>query len=75
MLQIAKKTYAGKTIGFVVGYWFYPRRFWSTYKPAMSFRSIREGLIFPTEKQARKWRDKVEEQRRAGAVTFERVEN
>jgi hypothetical protein len=76
MLQIAKKTAFGKTIGFVVGYWFYPRRgFWGQPdRMTASFRSIREGLIFKTEKQARKFRDKIEEDRQTNGVVFEKID-
>lgn len=77
-LQIVKKTYAGIEIGFVVGWWFYPRRRWSWDTPEnrdnVSFRSIREGLIFPTLKKAQKFRDGIEEQRKKSVVKFEETE-
>ena len=75
MLQIAEKRAFGKTVGYVVGYWFYPRRgFWGDrHRLEKSFRSIREGLIFNTEKQARKFRDKIESGRVETGIEFEAI--
>ena len=75
MLQIVKKTYGGVTVGYVVGWWFHPRCYgWGTASRSLSFRSIREGLMFPSLEKAQKFRDKIEKQRADMRVKFEKVE-
>lgn len=73
-LQIVRKTFAGIEIGFVVGWWFYKRRYYGELKDKPSFRSIRNGLIFPTLKAAKKFRDGIEKNRKNSVVVFEETE-
>jgi len=80
-LRIVKKTLLGVTLGYVVGWYFYPRRYlrWDSRtgeekKDSRSFRSIRNGLIFDTEEQAREFRDGIEKGRKTFAIQFEDVD-
>jgi len=73
-LQIVTKTFAGIRIGFVVGWWFYPRRYYGARDSAKSFRSIRNGLLFPTLEKAQEFRDGIEKARQVSILKFEAAE-
>jgi hypothetical protein len=71
-LQVAKKTYCGTTVGYVVGWWVASRsRYFAT--TFVTFRSVRNGLIFPTEEEAKTFRDSIEEKRQTYVVEFQPV--
>lgn len=70
MLQIARKTYNGVEIGYVVGNWVHARRGWHL-RPKLTFRSIREGVLFKTQDEAREYRDDLENRRVKSSVKFE----
>lgn len=71
-LCVAKKTYNDVRIGYVVGWWFYPRKYFHYDEngdrplPEKSFRSFREGVIFKREADAKKFRDDIEQKRKDG---------
>ena len=78
MLKVAKKTFGDITVGFVVGYAFYPRSYgygWNRNRGSegRSFRSIRHGLMFPTVEKAEEFRDSVENQVKVSGVKFEEI--
>jgi len=81
-LQIVKKTFAGIRIGYVVGWWTsipgYGRR-WGGARETKSgngvtFRSIRNGLIFSKLTDAQEWRDEIEKARLTSEVVFKAAE-
>jgi len=74
MLKVVKKTYCGVVVGYVVGWWFYPRRNWGVRESGrQSFRSIRNGLVFATELEAKAWRDDIENKRANSVVVYSEV--
>ncbi len=73
MLQVVRKTYNGVTVGYVVGWWFFPRRWYGAASGKQSFRSFRNGVLFKTEKKAIEFRDKIEKRRKESGVKFEAV--
>ena len=72
-LQVVEKKFNGVTVGFVVGWWFYPRRGYYGDSSTVSFRSFRNGVLFDSQKDAEKFRDKVEDRRATGGVQFSAV--
>lgn len=76
-LQVVKKVYCGITVGYVVGWWVRRSRWLREDSTAshMTFRSIRQGLVFPTVIKAKRFRDGIEKQRANSALYFESVDD
>ena len=78
-LLVAKKTYGGKVIGYVVGWRVRPSRgWWDAYtddekkvESGWGFRSIRSGVIFDNQLMAEKFRNRIERERKERMVEFE----
>lgn len=70
-LQVARKTVEGVTIGYVVGWRTRWKHYWGVQSGGVTFRSVREGLIFKTQKKAEEFRDKIEEKRVQETKEFE----
>ena len=68
-LQIVKKTFNGITVGYVVGWWTYTRSWYSAR--GETFRSFRNGVVFPTLEAAEEFRNGVEASRDDSGVKFE----
>lgn len=68
MLKIVEKRYSGVTVGYVVGYWTFTR--WYRSNQRLTFRSIREGLLFKTLEDARAWRDDLENRRAKSGIEY-----
>ena len=66
-LQVAKKSYCGVTVGYVVGWW----RFRSG-----GFQSFREGVVFTSRTKAEQMRDRIERLRSGfSGVEFSKLED
>jgi len=76
-LQVVEKRAFGVRVGYVVGWWFFPRRHWGAgHKQEASFRSFRNGVIFKKKSAALEFRDKVEKMRTDAppVITYTNVE-
>jgi hypothetical protein len=68
-LQISKKTFNGATVGYVVGWWVYTHCYYRG--DSETFRSFRNGVVFPTLEAAEEFRNGVEARRDDSGVKFE----
>jgi hypothetical protein len=72
-LQVAKKTFNGILIGYVIGWWKCKSR-WNSDRD-MTFQSYRQGVIYPDEESAKAQRDIIENLREGNTgVKWEKTE-
>lgn len=77
MMTIVKKKIAGKTLGYVLGYWHSSPRwsFWDDEKinKEETFHSFRSGVVFPTLEAAKVYRSDMERRRTESGVEYETI--